>query len=198
MELSGLILSILPPGLAILVQLLSPFDSEYFQRQAVSVAKQQADPGGAIPVGSELHQLAATMTTLLRESSKGAASLAGLAPTFVAFFLAAVAILFSMTEPFWWIVAIAIMGIVSALLVFRVISGKNLVDIATATSFGSWTPANLVSAIIYGSNLLLIALAIFVFFWVREPAHRPVQVDSNSSATRVSSIQPPPSSRSPS
>lgn len=167
MEIGDFCLAVIPPALAIAIEVLNPCNERYFAAQASRVV---ATKIGRVtgPCTAQVDQARELAEIALKTSMLGAASIAGLAPTIVSFVLSAITVFFAVEKPFPWLTGLAVIAILTVLLVLVTISGKTVFDLESdrlvvfgrpticATRFFSW--------LIYLTNAVVIAGFSSVYF----------------------------------
>jgi threonine/homoserine/homoserine lactone efflux protein len=163
MELKDLVLTVIPAGLAILMEACNPLNDRYFEKQADEIVRAQL--GAATQ--PEAAQAIKSMPVLLRECAGAAASLSGLAPTIVSFFVSAAAVFVSVRHPYWWMLGLLVMLIVVGAIALRIVAQRSLFELSTlpfnAPLINRLRPTTLFSFLIYISNAVLIILAALIY-----------------------------------
>ncbi|MBO6527962.1 hypothetical protein [Erythrobacter sp.] len=120
MSTENFIFAVMAPALALALHIFSPLTSRFLQVQAERIALSE--------LGGD-SQVKASVTIMLKETMAGASALASLAPTLVSFVISGFAIFISVSEPFWWVVSLAIGLVLLAILVVWMISGRSIFEL---------------------------------------------------------------------
>lgn len=199
MEAKDLALAVIPPILAIAIEAFNPFNTAYFQRAANAIIRNEiADPNDTA-LSVELRQATAAAERLLAGAAEGAASLVGITPTFVSFVTAGIAIVELRDTPDWWIIWLFVGTMIVALPVWRMLSARDILGVATRTMdvplMAPKTASQVCSWSVYGLNTVLIVLA-FVVFTTR-PTGRAVNIAAGTSVINTEAAPRPLASTKP-
>lgn len=158
MENKEFVVAILPPALAIAIELLNPFNGRYFEKAANEIIRDDLPQPDASQ--AELQQLIAMVKIVLGPAMTGAASIAGLAPTLVAFIMTCVAVVYFIDDTFYWFVGLIVIGVLLALSMAVVASTRSPLQMETRPlrAFGRplLLPTSLFSWLIYVTNAIVI------------------------------------------
>lgn len=199
MESKDLALAVIPPILAIAIEAFNPFNTAYFQQAANAILRNEiADPNDpALPL--ELRQATAAAERLVAGAAEGAASIVGVTPTFVSFVTAGIAIVELRDSPDWWIIWLFVGSMLIALPVWRMLSARDILGVATRTMevplIGPTRASQVCSWSVYALNTVLIALAFVVF--MTSPSDMATNITARTSVIGTEAAPRPLHSTSP-
>jgi hypothetical protein len=166
MNFATIVLSIIPPALAIAVEWLNPVSERLLRRSAEQ---------DLLDYEAQNHQHLIDDATKL---ANGAVEVAGLAPTFVAAVTSGFGVLHELPRPFWPSIIYILIFVGLVLLLLRLLGGQTFVQMddrrMSITFWGHertlpWTTVRIVSFFIYAANLILIAFAFGTYAVLERP-----------------------------
>lgn len=165
MDLPDLVLALLPPATAIVIELLNPLNERFFERQKAAIA---TDELNGLPTANnpDLPQAIDIFGKVLTQAMVGAAALAGLAPTLVTFVVTLAAIVHPLGDSIYLWALVVFLEVVLIFSMLRIITGLTPAQIAIrkVTIFGRATlpAAKFISWLVLATN----AIAFFGFIGV--------------------------------